>query len=151
GAAGAARDRAAAHQPVPQPHEKFLARRGDRLSRPGRRVRRHNPEPDRAGDRDHRHHHGGLSRDLADHEPFDEHLQRARPAGGKMTDETANLTLARTQLLAEAKPPAEPGGVIGWARRNLFNSWFNALLTIVSLYLVWLLVPPLVKFLVIDA
>ena len=67
-----------------------------------------------------------------------------------MTDETANLTIAPTQLLA-AKPPAEPGGIIGWARRSLFDGWFNTLLTLFSLYLLWLLVPPLVKFLIIDA
>ena len=39
-------------------------------------------QPDRPGDRDHRHHHGGLSRDLAAHQRADELVQRPYPAGG---------------------------------------------------------------------
>ena len=42
-------------------------------------------------------------------------------------------------------------GAIGWLLRNLFSSWVNILLTLGSVYLVWLVVPPLVRFLVIDA
>jgi general L-amino acid transport system permease protein len=66
-----------------------------------------------------------------------------------MTDETVNLALARARM-AET-PPASTVGVIGWARQNLFNGWANTLLTLVSIYLLWLIVPPLVKFLIIDA
>ena len=60
--AGDARDPAAAHQPVSQPDQELLAGGGDRLSRPGLGVCGNDAEPDRAGDRDHRHHHGRLSR-----------------------------------------------------------------------------------------
>src|ERR1043166_6741833 len=66
-----------------------------------------------------------------------------------MTDETVNLAFARAQM-AET-PPAATVGAIGWARANLFNGWANTLLTLVSIYLLWLIVPPLVKFLIIDA
>jgi general L-amino acid transport system permease protein len=48
-------------------------------------------------------------------------------------------------------PPAWAAGLIGWARRNLFGSWFNTLLTLLSLYLVWLVVVPASRFLLIDA
>ena len=34
------------------------------------------------------------------------------------------------------KPPATSVGVLGWLRKNLFNSWFNSLLTIVALWLI---------------
>ena len=51
----------------------------------------------------------------------------------------------------EAAPRQRLAGLVGWARRNLFNSWFNTLLTLVSLYLLWLVVVPASKFLVIDA
>ena len=34
----------------------------------------------------------------------------------------------------ELKPPVTHVGVIGWVRANLFNGWFNSLLTIVTLY-----------------
>ena len=54
GAAGDARDPAAADQPVSQPDQELVAGGRDRLSRPGLGVRRHDAEPDRAGDRDHR-------------------------------------------------------------------------------------------------
>jgi general L-amino acid transport system permease protein len=48
-------------------------------------------------------------------------------------------------------PPMAHSGAIGWLRKNLFSSVTNILLTIVcALALVWL-VPPLVKFLIIDA
>jgi general L-amino acid transport system permease protein len=68
-----------------------------------------------------------------------------------MTDETVNLTLARAQMVEAKAPPVPTGGIVGWARQNLFNGWKNTLLTLVSLYLIWLIVPPLVKFLIIDA
>src|SRR5262245_45475913 len=68
-----------------------------------------------------------------------------------MTDETANLAFARTQLAEQMAPPATATGAIGWLRRNFLSSWVNILLTLVSLYLIWLIVPPLAKFLVIDA
>jgi len=48
-------------------------------------------------------------------------------------------------------PPAATVGAIGWMRRNLFSSWFNALLTFASLYLVWLTVPPLLDWAIFDA
>ena len=35
------------------------------------------------------------------------------------------------------KPPITEVGVIGWLRGNLFNSWFNSLLTIAVLLLLW--------------
>jgi len=67
-----------------------------------------------------------------------------------MTDETANLAMARGPA-GPLAPPSQTVGVLAWARRNLFNGWINILLTVFSLYLIWLIVPPLLKFLVIDA
>jgi len=68
-----------------------------------------------------------------------------------MTDETVSLAFARTQMLGSLAPPVKAAGIVGWARQSLFNGWINTLLTLVSLYLVWLIVPPLVRFLIIDA
>ena len=67
-AAGAASHRAAADQPVSQPDQELVAGGRDRLSGPGRGLRRHHAQPDRPGDRDHRHHDGGLSGHLARHQ-----------------------------------------------------------------------------------
>ncbi len=35
------------------------------------------------------------------------------------------------------RPPATSIGIIGWLRKNLFSTWFNALLTLVVLWLVY--------------
>jgi general L-amino acid transport system permease protein len=48
-------------------------------------------------------------------------------------------------------PPLAMTGALGWMRANLFSGPFNILLTIVSILLIVWIVPPLVKFLVIDA
>ncbi|MGE8497846.1 MAG: amino acid ABC transporter permease [Pseudomonas sp.] len=48
-------------------------------------------------------------------------------------------------------PPRLSVGVLGWLRANLFSNWFNTLLTLVALYLVWLIVPPLIQWAFINA
>src|SRR5215510_292832 len=68
-----------------------------------------------------------------------------------MTDEAVNLAFARTKMIDAMAPPRAAAGAIGWLRMNLFNSWINVLLTLAGLYLIWLIVPPLIKFLLIDA
>ena len=47
--------------------------------------------------------------------------------------------------------PVTTRGLIGWLRHRLFNSWLNVFLTLLSLYLLWLIVPPLLRFLILDA
>ena len=49
------------------------------------------------------------------------------------------------------KPPVTSVGVVGWIRANLFNGWFNSLLTIITLYFLWLVVPPLIRWAFIDS
>ena len=49
------------------------------------------------------------------------------------------------------KPPVTSVGVIGWARSNLFNGWLNSLLTIVTLYFLWIVIPPLIRWAFIDS
>lgn len=49
------------------------------------------------------------------------------------------------------KPPVTEVGVLGWIHQNLFNSWFNSLLTLVVLYGLFLTVPPLFKWVFIDS
>ncbi|KRW59638.1 amino acid ABC transporter permease [Pseudomonas sp. TTU2014-080ASC] len=48
-------------------------------------------------------------------------------------------------------PPAMSVGAMAWLRANLFSGWFNTLLTLFALYLLWLLVPPLIQWAFIDA
>jgi general L-amino acid transport system permease protein len=49
------------------------------------------------------------------------------------------------------KPPATSVGVIGWMRANLFNGWFNSILTVVTLFFLWKTVPPLIRWALIDS
>ncbi|TYO99054.1 amino acid ABC transporter membrane protein 2 (PAAT family) [Geothermobacter ehrlichii] len=51
----------------------------------------------------------------------------------------------------EIRPPVTKVGVLGWLRENLFNGWFNSLLTLATLYLLWLTIPPLVKWAFIES
>ncbi|MFK0092339.1 amino acid ABC transporter permease [Pseudomonas sp. NPDC090592] len=48
-------------------------------------------------------------------------------------------------------PPVKTVGIIAWVRGNLFSSWLNALLTLLALYLIWLIVPPLLQWALVDA
>ncbi|MCG7394066.1 amino acid ABC transporter permease [Microvirga sp. ACRRW] len=48
-------------------------------------------------------------------------------------------------------PPSLSRGPIAWIRENLFSGPFNTILTLVVFYLLYVSVPPLMKFLFIDA
>lgn len=48
-------------------------------------------------------------------------------------------------------PPARERGVIKWMRENLFSSATNIVLTVLSLYLLYVIVPPLLEWALFDA
>ncbi len=48
-------------------------------------------------------------------------------------------------------PPVTAVGVIGWLRQNLFSTWYNTLLTVLALYLLYQIVPPLIAWAFIEA
>jgi len=49
------------------------------------------------------------------------------------------------------KPPVTEVGVVGWLKGNLFSSWYNSLLTVLVLIVLWQLVPPLAKWAFVDS
>jgi len=49
------------------------------------------------------------------------------------------------------KPPVTSVGIIGWVRSNLFKGWFNSLLTIITIYCLWVIVLPLIRWAFIDS
>jgi general L-amino acid transport system permease protein len=66
--------------------------------------------------------------------------------------ETAAMeTFVRRELIAPLPPPLATSGMLGFLRRRLFGSVFNIVLTLLSLLLVIVVLPPLVRFLIIDA
>ena len=48
-------------------------------------------------------------------------------------------------------PPASRAGMLGWLRANLFSSPFNIALTLIAIVFIAWAVPPLIRFLLIDA
>jgi general L-amino acid transport system permease protein len=51
----------------------------------------------------------------------------------------------------DIRPPVIRIGVVRWVRENLFNGWFNSILTLVTIYALWSIVPPLVRWAFIDS
>ena len=51
----------------------------------------------------------------------------------------------------ELPPPKTQVGVIGWMRANLFNNWFNSILTLLAIWLLVEVVPPLVDWVLLSA
>ncbi|MEA2998043.1 MAG: ral L-amino acid transport system permease protein, partial [Alphaproteobacteria bacterium] len=66
-------------------------------------------------------------------------------------DRSGSVAFVRTAPAPALAPPALSVGWLGWLRANLFSTPFNAVLTVLTvLFLVWT-VPPVLRFLLIDA
>jgi general L-amino acid transport system permease protein len=65
-----------------------------------------------------------------------------------MTDETRSYEPGSHPDLS---PPASTVGVYGWMRKNLFATPLDIALTVLALYLVYILVPPVIQWAFIDA
>ena len=50
-----------------------------------------------------------------------------------------------------AHPPATRSGIIGWLRGNLFNTWYNSVITLVLLYLLLQIIPGTFDWLFVNA
>ena len=48
-------------------------------------------------------------------------------------------------------PPVSGIGILAWLRQNLFSTWYNTLLTLLCLWFLWEVVPPLVRWALLDA
>ena len=48
-------------------------------------------------------------------------------------------------------PPANEVGAIGWVRHNLFSSTTNIVITVLTFYLLYVIVPPMLNWLFLDA
>ena len=55
---------------------------------------------------------------------------------------------SRTQQI---KPPVTEVGVLGWMKINLFNGWFNSILTLITVFALWIIIPPLIQWAFIDS
>jgi general L-amino acid transport system permease protein len=70
--------------------------------------------------------------------------------GADLTNNNLNAQM-EPGLRPSLPPPTMETGAIGWLRHNLFSSWTNTLLTVLALYLLYLIIPPFLSWAVIDA
>lgn len=56
----------------------------------------------------------------------------------------------REKMIPESAAPSNASGPMAWIRANLFNSPLSTILTLVSLYVIYLVVPPILKFAFVD-
>jgi general L-amino acid transport system permease protein len=66
-----------------------------------------------------------------------------------MTDQAFHRQQA--ELLPQRTAPLTSVGFIGWARTNLFSSWFNSIVTLIAFYAIWFVVSNLIDWAVISA
>ncbi len=59
--------------------------------------------------------------------------------------------IVRKEMVPDMPPPVRTHGVVAWLRFNLFNSVGNTILTLVSLWLIFIAVSGLANFVLIDA
>ena len=58
-----------------------------------------------------------------------------------------NVLYVRKEMLAEQSPPPSSIGAVGWVKQNLFNGWFNSILTLISLFLIYSILINLIPWL----
>ena len=64
---------------------------------------------------------------------------------------SASPSFVRTTPVPAMPPPEREHGLVGWLRDNLFSSPINIALTLASLGLIYLVIPPLLNFLIFHA
>ena len=70
---------------------------------------------------------------------------------GTIAERPDSRVFVRREPAAAMPPPFASTGLIGWIRANLLGTPFNAVLTVLTVLLLAWVVPPLVRFLLIDA
>ena len=66
-----------------------------------------------------------------------------------MTDQAFHRQ--QSELLQQQPAPATTVGIVGWARTNLFSGWFNSVVTLIAIYLLWVVVSSFVQWAFIGA
>jgi len=59
--------------------------------------------------------------------------------------------MAVYELKSAKQPPLGERGIIAWVRHHLLSSTFNILFTVLSIWLLFIIIPPLVNWFVLDA
>ena len=62
-----------------------------------------------------------------------------------------NLLYVREKLEPQERPPENNAGIWAWAKANLLATPMNTIFTILAILLLWWFVPPLIRWLFVDA
>ena len=68
-----------------------------------------------------------------------------------MAKKKMDVSFVRTEMVSAMPPPARNAGIIGWAQQNLFSSVPNTILTLIGAYLLYLILPGSISWIVTDA
>ena len=49
------------------------------------------------------------------------------------------------------KPPVATTGILGWFRTNLFFNWWNSIITLFVIYILYLFIPWILNWTIFDA
>ena len=63
------------------------------------------------------------------------------------THSETSVAYVRETMLPQSEPPVAERGAVKWMRENLLSSWLNVILTLLSLYVIWIVVASLYPWL----
>jgi general L-amino acid transport system permease protein len=76
-------------------------------------------------------------------------VQQKSGAGGKIG--CMMQAAVQNNPVEDINPPVTQVGIVGWIRANLFKGWLNSILTLLTIYFLWIIVPPLIRWAFIDS
>ncbi len=62
-----------------------------------------------------------------------------------------NVGYVRSEMAATLAPPASEVGIVGWMRKNLFSSIPNTIMTLIGIFLLYIIVPGTLSWTIFDA
>lgn len=68
-----------------------------------------------------------------------------------MSNTNNNISFVRKEMAPEMAPPVNESGVLGWMRKNLFSNIPNTILTLFALYILYLIIPGMIQWVLTDA
>jgi hypothetical protein len=78
-------------------------------------------------------------------------LQVQPGADNRPEYERGHVNMEQAVQTEVVRPPLTNIGIIGWVKNNLFNGVFNSILTVVTLFFLWKVAPPLFRWALIDS
>ena len=67
------------------------------------------------------------------------------------TEDEYEISYVRSEMLEEGAPPIRARGVVSWIRLNLFSSWTSSIATLISIYVLYVIIPPFINFVFTNA